>query len=247
MRSRHFVFIVFGVLVGFWSSCDSHRSAEAQTLSSFQSASSRSAYWETPVGEPAMAGGLIVRPDVLLVAFTFRRESESLAQALPELKQAVERYVSAATGALKAEPTVRMGNLGGELRKMGEQRVVVSGVLEVALPESLDFWGRAALVAALAEVGAKESATLEKAEGPLRASFSDPRAQLREPEAYRAELMKRWVARTRDFIEQARSERTALQFVHCDPPDEVKQQTRSLDEVSLSLEIPRCQLGLAAP
>ena len=70
----------------------------------------------------------------------------------------------------------------------------------MALPESLDFWGRTALVAGLIKVGDEEAAAAEKAGTGPRASFGAPRAQVRDPEARRAELVNRWVERARDFM-----------------------------------------------
>jgi len=115
----------------------------------------------------------------------------------------------------------------------------------VALPESLDFWGRTALVAGLIKVGDQEAAAAEKTGTGPRASFCAPRAQVRDPEARRAELVKRWVERARDFMSQAQSAQAPLQIVGCAPPGEVTQRPVSVDEVVLSLAV-SCRLDAVA-
>jgi len=238
MKRRPLVWPACGLLLWSWASCGRSSSSEAYADSS------RSAY---SVGEPTLPEGMTVRPDVLLVAFTFRHEAESLEQALPGLKQAVEHYVAAATEASHVGVSARMGELEWAVRKIGYRDVVVHGVLEVALPESLDFWGREMLVATLARVGEQEVSAAERANAGLIASFSHPRARLRDPEAYREALTKQWMDRVRAFTKQVESEQAPLRLVGCEPPGEVKQQPLSVNEVSLSLTGVGCRLGLANP
>lgn len=115
----------------------------------------------------------------------------------------------------------------------------------MALPESLDIWGRTVLVAGLMKVGDQEAAAAEKANAGLRASFGAPLAQVRDPEAHRDELMKRWVERARGFMSQAQSPEAPLRLVGCAPPGAVTQQPVSVDEVVLSLAV-SCRLDVVA-
>src|SRR6218665_918586 len=110
------------------------------------------------------------------------------------------------------------GGLGWGVGKMGYRDVVVHGVLEVALPESLDFWGREMLVATLARVGEQEVSAAERANAGLIASFSHPRARLRDPEAYREALTKQWMDRVRAFTKQVESEQAPLRLPGCGAP-----------------------------
>ena len=233
MKWRPLVFPGCVVLVCLWTSCG--RSSVSSAVAS--------SYDSDPVhAVPVVEEGLTVRPDVLRVSFAFRQESESLEQAVPKLKAAVERYVRAATEASKVEVAVKMKEVGLESgKRMAGNEAMAHGVLEVALPEAQDFWSRTALVATLVKVGSQEAAAAEKANTGLRAGFGFPVAQVREPEARRDELVKRWVDRARGFISQAQSERAPLQLVGCEPPGAVKQEPVSVDEVVLSLAM-SCRL-----
>lgn len=233
MKSRHLVFSGCVLLVCLWTSC-------GRSLGTAAVASSGSLGYESIPTTPVVEG-MKVRPDVLTVSFAFRQESEGLEQALPALKAAVDGYKRATAEAAKAEVTVRMQGIGLESGKVRSNDALAHGVLEVPLPESLDFWGRASLAATLVRVGNKEDAAAEKANAGLRATFGFPVAQVRDPEARRAELMTRWVERTRAFMSLAQSERAPLQVIGCEPPGEVQQHPVSVDEVVLSLPV-SCRL-----
>lgn len=240
MSLRHYIFPGCVLLVCLWTSCG------RSSMSSDAIASSSS--YEEPVPEtPEVEAGLSVRPDVLVMGFAFRQDTQGLESAVPKLKAAVDRYVRAVAEASKAEVSVKMRGFGLEqARKMGDDEALAHGVVEVALPPSLDFWGRAALVATLERVGRQEAGVAEKANAGLSATFNFPLAQVRDPEAHRAELMKRWVERARGFTAQAQSERAPLQVVGCEVPGEVRQQPVSVDEVVLSLAV-SCRLDALPP
>jgi len=230
MKPPRLVFPGCVLLVCLWTSCGRTLGSEASASSSYDDAAVREA-------EKVMEG-MKMRPDVLVMAFIFRQEGEGMGPAVPKLKAAVDRWVRTTAEASKAEVSVRMRGFYQESgKRMGGTQVVVHGLLDVAMPESLDFWGRAALVATLVEVANKEDAALEKANTGLHASFSLPAAYMRDPEAHRAGLMKRWVERARGFISQAQSEQAPLQLAGCEPPGAVKQQPVSVDEVVLSLAV----------
>jgi hypothetical protein len=236
MSLRRYAFPLSLTFLCLWVSCG--RSNYSQAVAS----SSRDSY-EPQVAEPAE--GLVVRPDLLVVPFTFRQEEQGLEQALPKLRTALDRYVRGAAEATKAEVGVKprgFGRDGGYARKLeGNEGAQVVGQVEVVLPESLDFWGRAALVAALVRVGGQEMAAAEKAQAGLTVSLGFPSARVRDPEARRAELTRRWVERMRAFTSQAQSEKVPLHAVGCEQPGEVKQHEVSVDEVVLSLAL-SCRL-----
>jgi hypothetical protein len=235
MKPRHFIFPGCVVLVCLWTSCG-RSSVSSAVASSYES--------DPAPPLAAVEEGVKVRPDVLRVSFAFRQETEALEQAVPKLKAAVERYVRAAAEASKVEVAVNMKAVRPESgKRMAGTEVLAHGELEVALPESQDFWGRSALVATLVKVGSQEAAAVEKENTGLRATFGLPVAQVRNPEARRAELMKRWVERARGFISQAQSEQAPLQLVGCEPPGAVKQEPVSVDEVVLSLAV-SCRLDV---
>ncbi|MFY0528061.1 hypothetical protein ACN28I_34525 [Archangium gephyra] len=237
MKLRHFVIPGCVVLVCLWTSCG-RSSVSSAVASSYES--------DTAPALETVEEGLKVRPDVLLLSFAFRQETESLEQAVPKLKAAVERYVRAAAEASKAEVAVKMKEVSlASGRKMAGTDAMAHGVLEVSLPESQDFWGRSALVATLVQVGSQEAAAAEKENTGLRATFGFPEARVRDPERQRAELMNRWVERARGFISQAQTERAPLQLAGCEPPGAVKQETVSVDEVVLSLAV-SCRLDAVA-
>lgn len=238
MNLRHLVFPGCVLLVCLWTSCGRSGSVSSAVASSYSD--------DTIPETPATEEGLKVRPDMLVASFAFRQETESLEQALPKLKAAVDQYVRAATEATKAEVSVRMRGFGQEYgKRMGGSEALAHGQLEVTLPKELDFWGRAALVATLAKVGAQQAAAAENAKAGLRTTFGFPEARVRDPEARRAELMKLWVERARSFMAQAQSERAPLQLVSCEPPGQVTQQTVSVDEAVLFLAM-SCRLDAVA-
>ncbi|WP_257452964.1 hypothetical protein [Archangium lipolyticum] len=190
-----------------------------------------------------------VRPDVLVVRFSVSQETGSLEQALPVLKAAVDRYVRAAAEATKSEVVPRLAGFGvqetGYGRKISSDSstryAVVHGSLEVALPATLDFWGRSALAAKLHELSRTTASEAEKQK--LFASFVGPVPALRDPESHRAELLELWVKRTRAFAATAQAESAPLAPVECTPPGAVQQRAVSLEEVALTLPV-SCRLAV---
>ncbi|MDY7232345.1 hypothetical protein [Hyalangium rubrum] len=192
-------------------------------------------------GTPSSAD-TVVRPDLMVVSFSFWKDTASVDGVVPALKAAVEPYVRTAQDTTKAELAVRMRGVGVqpvslEDNKVG-RRVSVHGSLEVTLPPTLDYWGRAELMTALLRVGDQARAAAEKA--GLGTTFSEPAVQLKNPEAHRAELMKRWVEQAQAFAAVAQGDRP-LRLANCAPPGAVEQQVVTLEEVVLKLAM-NCQL-----
>ncbi|QRN95542.1 hypothetical protein JRI60_41855 [Archangium violaceum] len=244
MSPRRLSFPACLLLSCLWtSSCGSAGVSRASDFSSLSS----------PPGVPeavAVDSDKTVRPDMLVVRFSLRQETDSSEKALPVLKAAVDRYVRAAAEATKSEVVPRLSGFGVEAagygRKMSSDssargQVVVHGALEVALPATLDFWGRSALVAKLLELARTTATEAEKQE--LVASFADPAPALRDPESHRAELLELWVKRTRAFTATAQVESAPLAPVECTPPGAVQQRAVSLEEVALTLPV-SCRLAV---
>lgn len=232
------------LLIGLLSSCDSSRAASGSE--SF-SRKMRSYEDDTVPAAPVVSADKTVRPDVLVVPFGFRQEAESPEKAVAQLKSAVDGYMRAAVEATKAEVALQMQNLQEvpASRASSEQpryAMVVQGALRVVLPETLDFWGRSTLVAELLQVGHQTQAAMAAAkDSGLSFTFYEPSAQVKDPEAHRADLMKRWVARSRSLVSEAQHEGAPLQLVGCTPPGRVEQRPVTLEEVALTLTV-TCQL-----
>ncbi len=121
--------------------------------------------------------------------------------------------------------------------------VTVDGSIEVPLPPDADYWARAHLYAAVKEV----CAGFERDARDLgwQPGFTTPVATLRDADAHRDALVRRWVERARAFAAAAQSPAAPLALVDCQPPATVAQRTVSLEEVALSLPL-TCRLGSSA-
>lgn len=188
----------------------------------------------------------VVRPDLMVVSFSFWKAAASTDGVLPTLKATVDQYVRAVVDASKAEVAVKMRGfqvqyVSLEDDKPGRQ-LSVHGNLEVTLPPAMDYWARSELMAALMRVGDQTQVAAEKA--GLKSSLSIPSVMLKDPEAYRAELVKRWVEQSRAFAAAAQGERP-LQLANCALPGAVEQQVVTLEEVVLKLAM-NCQLEATA-
>ncbi|RJS15794.1 hypothetical protein DRW03_32445 [Corallococcus sp. H22C18031201] len=197
---------------------------------------------------PTVAADKLVRPDLLTLRFSVRQESEVAAQALPALKAVVDKLVRASAEATHAEVAPRMKTFGtetGSSRKLSsdsdKSAVAVHGVLEVAMPATMDFWGRSELMARLIQVAKTTAAESEK-QG-VRLYFSAPEPSLRDADAHRADLLRRWVERTRSFTLSAQSEAAPMGPVECSTPEAVQQRPVSLEEVALTLPV-SCRLAV---
>jgi hypothetical protein len=77
----------------------------------------------------------------------------------------------------------------------------------------------------------------------IESAFNTPVLKVRDPEAHRAELIKRWVERTRAFARGAESNGAPLELVDCAPPAGITQRAISVEEVGLSLAV-TCRLDV---
>jgi hypothetical protein len=189
---------------------------------------------------------LVMRPDLMVVSFSFWKAAASTDGMLPTLKATVDQYVRSVVDVTKAEVAVKMRgfqvqHVSWQDDKPGQQ-LSVHGNLEVTLPPTMDYWARSELMAALVRVADQMQALAEK--GGIKSSMSLPAAMLKDPEAHRAELMKRWVDQSRAFAAAVQGERP-LQLTACALPGAVEQQVVTLEEVVLKLTM-NCQLEAPA-
>lgn len=183
-----------------------------------------------------------VRPDLYTVSFAVREQRETSHAAQDAARISSDRVVSqllktlgpAATANVKGFTLTRVTQ---EAKPIGVM-AVVDGMLEVRLAENQDFWVRSRLFTTLIETTQAIAEAAGSAPDSMHAvSFEPPRAEVLDPEAYRPELLKRWVARVRDFTSAAEASAAPLYVRDCAPPGAVGQSASSFDEVLLELAI----------
>lgn len=198
----------------------------------------------------ATRGDLIVRPDQLVFGFALRESGADPQKALAAaeaavaaLRQRLDQATSGAAAVRMCGTTITPVHRGKAAdSEPAEAAVAVDGVVEVPLPASLDYWGRSRLLAGIARVTEEVTAAAKDDKDDLRgATFEQPRATLKDPEAHRAELSGRWIRRARAFAEAAQAAAAPLYLVDCAPPGEIEQRAISLEEIGLSLAV-TCRL-----
>jgi hypothetical protein len=228
-------------------------SASAPSLSPYStSLGSTSASMPSAPAVPnraAVQADLVVRPDVLVLGFALKETNADPQRALAAAQAAADdlgrRFKEATAGA----STVKMCGASFAPFSTGKAdteaeatAAVVDGAIEVRLAPELDFWARSRLVAAVTQVTREVSAAAHaEKDGRRGASFEQPRAEVKEPEAYRAQLTERWLRRARSFAEAAQAASAPLSLVDCAPPGAIEQRPISLVEVGLSLAV-ACRL-----
>lgn len=212
-------------------------------------------YKEKYVPEPLPTRAeFTVRPDVLRVSLTVSLETDEPAQALPSVQRGCEQFQRRLRDALGADVTLvlrgtRFGRPTRNKLSLPEEDdilVLVDGVLEVPLPEELDFWARGSrlgMMSRLCRETERDSHLLKKSP---HFSFTAIEARLLRPEVHRAELLRRFVTRAREFAAAAGSPAAPLHLVDCSVPGSVEQSPLSLEEVGLSLDI-RSRLDVVRP
>jgi len=241
MSSRRSLLPLCMLLPLLWSSCgDGGRGIS-------YASSYRDKAATTP-GVPALgpSADLVVRPDLMVVSFSFWKTAASTDGVLPTLKATVDQYVRSVVDATKAEVAVKMRGFQVQYVSWEDDRpgrqLSVHGNLEVTLPPTLDYWARSELMAALVRVADQTQVAAEKA--GFKSSVGLPSVMVKDPEAHRAELMKRWVDQSRAFAATVQGERP-LQLTGCTLPGAVEQQVVTQEEVVLKLAM-NCQLEAPA-
>ena len=190
---------------------------------------------------------LVVRPDVILINFTLKKLTDDPEAGLGAIQAYVEelkkRYRAASESA-EIETNNLSVRAAPEKQNPNLQEVLVSGAIELPLLPELDYWKRAHLLVSLVQI-AKTVATQQKdAKKAILAQIAEPTALLKNPEAFRPELIRLWLEQVRSFSKAAQSPAAPLEILQCDPPRKVSQQHISLEEVGLSLSL-NCRLDIA--
>jgi hypothetical protein len=200
-----------------------------------------------PLHEPTpVRAELVLRPDLLRVSFSVSLETESIEQTLPLLQRACEQLLRRARESTGAEVTLRLRDTRfnrSAPKKLSlpedEDRtfVAVDGMLLVPLPTELDFWARSSRVGTLVRVCHEVERDSREMKKQPRFSFGSVEAVVSQPEAHRAELLRRFVARVRELTAAVGSAEAPLHVVDCAPVGAVEQTPSSLEEVGLSLNV----------
>lgn len=204
-------------------------------------------------------GDLIVRPDLVCVPFVLRLEgpdSKASLATLEKASQAIQERFAAATNG-QAKTTMLGANVASYSASSGKVKgdappkfvVTVDGSVEVPMTADANYWTRARLLSSLVQVSndAKPLVPPPPEDQPqLDSAFGSPEVKVHNPEAFRGELVKRWVERTRAFAKAAESEKAPLNLVNCEPPQAISQTPISIEEVGLSLAV-QCRIDVARP
>lgn len=192
---------------------------------------------------------MVVRPDVMTITFDLRKTSDDPAAALDAV-QAVATELARRFQTVSPDATVEMHNLTIDSAAEAQKKetanlrsVVVEGSVELPLAAEMDYWKRARLLTQLVAVSKTVVDEQKDAKKAVLAHIGKPNALLRNPESFRADLIKSWIDHVRSFSGAAQSAAAPLEILSCDPPAQVQQHTISLEEVGLSLHI-NCRIDI---
>ena len=181
---------------------------------------------------------LSVRPDLVRVAFAVRDGQPTPQAALQAARATFERISNALIKATRATASTKVIGLSLVRNFRNGVSASVDGELQVPLTANEDFWARSQLYALIVETTERLTEQSQRKDEPLHAvSFEIPRLEVLDPEAYRPQLLERWVERARQFSAAAQTAPTPLVIRDCTPPGAVAQSAASFDEVSLELTI----------
>jgi hypothetical protein len=114
---------------------------------------------------------------------------------------------------------------------------VLQGTVEAPLGAELDFWERAAIDARLGGLGQRLLQELKRSRSTVEASFGNVTFAVADPEQYRPELIRRFVARAREFTELASSPAAPLALVEVSGLGPVELAASSPLEATLTLSL----------
>jgi hypothetical protein len=200
-------------------------------------------------------GDLVVRPDLVCVSFVLRLEGADAKTTLATLEKATsavqERFGAASGGSATTNMLgVNVTSVNTSKAKTDEPAkfvVTIDGSVEVPLAPEANYWARARLVSSLVQASHDRKPLVPppaEDQPQMDAAFGAPEVKLRNPDAFRGELMKRWVERTRAFARLAESEKAPLNIVNCEPPQAINQQPISIEQIGLSLAV-SCRIDVA--
>ena len=189
---------------------------------------------------------MVVRPDVLTISFDLKKTSDDPEAALAAVQAIAEELTKRYQG-VSPDAAVHMNNLtiepAGEKQKPDMRNVTVEGSIELPLGAEVDYWKRAHLLTQLVQVSKSVVDEQKDAKKSVLAHVGRPQALVRNPEAFRGELIKLWIDHVRSFSSAAQSVAAPLEVMQCDPPTRVQQHTISLEEVGVSLHL-NCRLDV---
>lgn len=189
---------------------------------------------------------LVLRPDLVRVAFNARSDEPDAGKAVPVLEAAFTALSRELTTALPGATVVMRGldwraDAKARSRSFGSDGVlpVVSGWLDVPLTPAQDFWQRARVLATLDTLTHAAYLQARARKPVIEVHFGAPQPMLRDPELHRAALIQRWLDRVRQLSDLAEASRVAgpLQLRECSAPGPVTQHPISLEEVELRLTL----------
>jgi hypothetical protein len=187
---------------------------------------------------------IVVRPDLVRVAFTARVEEPDSAKAVAALEAAFTALTRELGAALPGSAVVMRGlewQQGGssKSRSAGDGVPHASGHLEVPLSETQGYWARARVLAALNALTHAAVAHGNARKPAVEVHFGAPLLMLRDPEQHRAALIQRWLERVRQLADLAEASRvcSSLQLRECAAPGPVTQHPLSLEQIELRLAL----------
>lgn len=189
------------------------------------------------VPEIDLQSGLAVRPDVLLVAVSARVEDLLATQAVAVFKTFAGKLQTRISEIhRRAELSARKLDLGRtSLDKSAKSAIADSqldGLLHIPLEDSLDYWGRAELVAKLTESLRSFSVEAYKSKPSIRFGFRAPVPRVADVTAHKVTLTNRYANQWRSLVGEGEKTRGTSSW---EIPDEVAQYAISLEEVRLTL------------
>ena len=197
--------------------------------------------------------GMVVRPDALVMEVTLRttdtdpKKALAAAQVLSaDLWEQLQRATSGASTIKMCGTSINPINRVKQLDPSAIFEVKTEGTIEVTLAQDLDYWKRSELLITVAQTirafaRAREGQPADQ-QHERQVTFGRSRVIVRDPEAFRAKLTERWVARARAFAAAAQGNEAPLSILDCAPPGEIVQKEQSLEEVGLYLAV-SCRLG----
>jgi hypothetical protein len=200
----------------------------------------KSSHDELVARREARTQGLAVRPDVLTTRFAARVSEVEPDRAVLVLKAACEILLRRMRELHPATALRMVGlDIGRDATAKGRDDLAtrVDAELEITLSNDLDWWNRAQLSAAVSVLARTLAVEARKQKPVIEVVFQQPVALVREPERYRAEVLRRWVGRSKELAALAQSEKAPLYLVECAPPGDVQQHPVSVDEVRLTIDL----------
>jgi len=200
----------------------------------------RSSNDELALRHGGRALGLAARPDVLTTRLAARVSEVDPDRAVQVLKAACEILLRRMR---ELHPTTSLRMTGLDIgRDVGsksrdELSTRVDAALDIALSTDMDWWSRAQLSAAVTVLGRTLALEARKQKPVIEVVFQQPTALVRDPERFRAEVLRRWVTRARELAALAQDEKAPLHVLGCEPPGDVVQTPVSVDEVRLTLDL----------